>query len=310
MARRGQTLAHERLRGSATTDANTSAPSSSGRRAASSSRRRWSRSAISTIPCAGKYTVDRYLDDLEKRYGGIDACCSGRSIRTSASTTATSTTCCATCPAASPDVRQMIADFHRRGVRVLFPVMPWDTGTRDEGEPLWTTAAKLMAEVGADGINGDTISGMPRDFRTASDATGHIRSSSSPRTLSVGRRRRLAEHDLGLLEVSVRAHGQQVQVARAAAHGQRLPALGARQDRRPAVRLLQRRRLRELGEHLGHLEPDHSPRCRGAAAHRHDRAAVRRSAGQPDWEPHTPTLQYGVFASKWPGSRRRPCGRW
>jgi gamma-glutamyl hercynylcysteine S-oxide synthase len=24
-------------------------------------------------PIAGKYTVDRYLDDLEKRYGGIDA---------------------------------------------------------------------------------------------------------------------------------------------------------------------------------------------------------------------------------------------
>ena len=24
-------------------------------------------------PVAGKYTVDRYLDDLEKRYGGIDA---------------------------------------------------------------------------------------------------------------------------------------------------------------------------------------------------------------------------------------------
>ena len=24
-------------------------------------------------PVVGKYTVDRYLDDLEKRYGGIDA---------------------------------------------------------------------------------------------------------------------------------------------------------------------------------------------------------------------------------------------
>ena len=23
-------------------------------------------------PVAGKYTVDRYLDDLDKRYGGID----------------------------------------------------------------------------------------------------------------------------------------------------------------------------------------------------------------------------------------------
>ena len=29
----------------------------------------------------------------------------------------------------------MIADFHRRNVRVLFPVMLWDQGTRDVGRP-------------------------------------------------------------------------------------------------------------------------------------------------------------------------------
>ena len=39
----------------------------------SCSRRRWSRIAIFTIRVAGKYTVDRYLDDVNKRYGGIDA---------------------------------------------------------------------------------------------------------------------------------------------------------------------------------------------------------------------------------------------
>jgi hypothetical protein len=40
---------------------------------------------------AGRYTVDRYLDDMQRRMGGIA--------------------------------------FHKRGVRVLFPMMPWDQGT-------------------------------------------------------------------------------------------------------------------------------------------------------------------------------------
>src|SRR5208283_2111298 len=68
---------------------------------------------------------------------------------------------------------QMVEDFHRRGVRVFFPTMPWDNGTRDVGVPYWEATAKLMAEIGADGANGDTFSGLPRAYRLASDATGH-----------------------------------------------------------------------------------------------------------------------------------------
>ena len=67
----------------------------------------------------------------------------------------------------------MIADFHRRGVRVLFP--SW-CGTRARATracPTGTATARLLAEVGADGVNGDTLDGMPRAFRTASDETGH-----------------------------------------------------------------------------------------------------------------------------------------
>ena len=76
-------------------------------------------------------------------------------------------------PGGLPGLRQMVADFHRRGVRVLFPVMPWDVGTRPEGVPLWVAAARDMKAIGADGINGDTMGGIGREFRKASDNCGH-----------------------------------------------------------------------------------------------------------------------------------------
>jgi len=60
-------------------------------------------------------------------------------------------------PGGVAGVRQMIADFHKRGVRVLFPMMMmWDQGTRDPGKTWPYEIASLMAEIGADGINGDT----------------------------------------------------------------------------------------------------------------------------------------------------------
>ena len=112
-------------------------------------------------PVAGKYTVDRYLDDLEKRYGGIDSvlvwsvyCNIGIDHRNQHDLVRA-------LPGGLPGVRQMVADFHRRGVKVLFPVMPWDAGTRDEGVPLWTAIARTLKEVGADGVNGDTSRACP-----------------------------------------------------------------------------------------------------------------------------------------------------
>ena len=70
-------------------------------------------------------------------------------------------------------MKEMVADFHRRGVRVLFPNMPWDVGTRPEPRSMAETIAGLLAGIGADGVNGDTFSGLPRSYRVASDATGH-----------------------------------------------------------------------------------------------------------------------------------------
>ena len=76
-------------------------------------------------------------------------------------------------PGGIAGVKQMIADFHQRGVRVLFPMMMWDQGTRDPGKSWPDAIAALMAEVGADGINGDTQDGVPLAFSLAADKTGH-----------------------------------------------------------------------------------------------------------------------------------------
>ncbi len=124
-------------------------------------------------PIAGKYTVDRYLDDLEKRYGGIDAVLIWPTYPNMGIDNRNQHDLIRSMPGGVAGVKQMIADFHRRGVRVLFPMMMWDQGTRDQGVPWPDAIASLMAEIGADGINGDTQDGVPLAFSLAADKAGH-----------------------------------------------------------------------------------------------------------------------------------------
>jgi gamma-glutamyl hercynylcysteine S-oxide synthase len=124
-------------------------------------------------PVASHYTVDRYLDDLEKRFGGIDSVLIWPTYPNMGIDNRDQHDMIRAMPGGVAGVRQMIADFHRRGVRVLFPMMMWDQGTRDPGKPWPEAIAALMAEIGADGINGDTQDGVPRAFSDASDKAGH-----------------------------------------------------------------------------------------------------------------------------------------
>jgi formylglycine-generating enzyme required for sulfatase activity len=124
-------------------------------------------------PVANRYTVDRYLDDLEKRYGGIDAVLIWPTYPNMGIDDRNQHDMIRSMPGGIPGVKQMIADFHRRGVRVLFPMMMWDQGTRDPGLSWPDAIASLMAEIGADGINGDTQDGVPLAFSLAADKIGH-----------------------------------------------------------------------------------------------------------------------------------------
>ncbi len=124
-------------------------------------------------PVAGKYTVDRYLDDLEKRYGGIDAVLIWPTYPNMGIDDRNQHDMIRSMPGGVTGVKQMITDFHRRHVRVLFPMMMWDQGTRNPGMPWPQAIASLMKQIGADGINGDTQDGVPLAFTEAAEKAGH-----------------------------------------------------------------------------------------------------------------------------------------
>jgi len=124
-------------------------------------------------PVAGKYTVDRYLDDLDKRYGGIDAVLVWATYPNMGIDDRNQHDMVRAMPGGVEGLKQMVSDFHRRGVRVLFPMMMWDEGTRDPGASWPDAIAAFMKEIDADGINGDTQDGVPLAFSLAADKVGH-----------------------------------------------------------------------------------------------------------------------------------------
>jgi gamma-glutamyl hercynylcysteine S-oxide synthase len=124
-------------------------------------------------PVAGKYTVDRYLDDLDKRYGGIDAVLIWATYPNMGMDDRNQHDMVLSMPGGVEGLKQMVADFHRRGVRVLFPIMMWDQGTHDPGASWPDTIAQFMKDIDADGINGDTQDGVPLAFSLAAEKLNH-----------------------------------------------------------------------------------------------------------------------------------------
>jgi gamma-glutamyl hercynylcysteine S-oxide synthase len=124
-------------------------------------------------PVAHEYTVDRYLDDLTERYGGIDAVLIWSTYPNMGIDDRNQLDMVRSMPGGIEGVRRMVEDFHRRGVRVLFPMMMWDQGTHDPGKPWPDAIAELMKEIDADGVNGDTQEGVPLAFSAAAEKIGH-----------------------------------------------------------------------------------------------------------------------------------------
>jgi formylglycine-generating enzyme required for sulfatase activity len=124
-------------------------------------------------PVAGKYTVDRYLDDLEKRYGGIDAVLIWATYPNMGIDDRNQQDMVRSMPGGVEGVKQMVSDFHRRGVRVLFPMMMWDQGTRNPSTAWPDAIAVFMKQIDADGINGDTQDGVPLAFSVAAEKVNH-----------------------------------------------------------------------------------------------------------------------------------------
>ena len=123
-------------------------------------------------PVARTYTVDRYLDDLERRYGGIDSVLIWYIYPNIGIDNRNQTQLAHDMPGGLEGLKTAVQDFQRRGVKVFLPTMPWDNGTHDQQQADWDAVTGLALAAGADGVNGDTYNGVPRAFRDAADAAG------------------------------------------------------------------------------------------------------------------------------------------
>ncbi len=250
-------------------------------------------------PVAGKYTVDRYLDDVEKRYGGIDAVLVWSTYPNMGMDDRNQHDMVRSMPGGIAGVQQMVADFHRRGVRVLFPMMMWDQGTHDPGTSWPQAIAEFMKELNADGINGDTQDGVPLAFSRAAEKTGHplaFEPEGSPADEAVA--------------WNVMTWGQyKFPFAPwwTASNGWRPVTWSTSPTGGIAIRqmICNLRSSTEWDGRAGKIFGEF-----GMASRRAMQRATRRMATiergvapflvSPEWEPLYPTIAYGIFASRWP----------
>jgi formylglycine-generating enzyme required for sulfatase activity len=251
-------------------------------------------------PVQRRYTVDRYLDDVDKRYGGIDSILLWPVYPNIGIDNRNQFDLLRDMPGGIPALRQMVADFHRRGVRVLFPNMPWDVGTRQESVALPVAIAKLLAEIGADGVNGDTFNGIPRSYRVASDATGHP----------------LAFEPEGYPTSDEMLNWDSMSWGYWKYPAIPMVSRGKWLETRHTVNVCDRWNKNKTDNlqaaffnGAGYETWENVWGIWNGITER-DAEAIRRIAKierrfapfltSPEWEPHTPTLQDGIYASKWP----------
>jgi len=255
-------------------------------------------------PQSGHYTVDRYLADLKRRYGGIDAVLIWPSYPNLGVDDRNQFDLVRDMPGGIAGVREMVEEFHRHGVRVLFAYNPWDRGTRPEARPDWEALARLMAQVGADGVNADTMPAVPPIFRTASDQTGHPIAFEPENGLS-------GDVDIALgwnnLSWGYWKYPFEPMVSKNKWLEPRHMVNVCDRWARDKTESLQAAFFNGVGyeswENIFGVW--NSITDRDAEILRRMGTIQRAFAGlliSPLWEPHTPVLQYGVFASKFTGA--------
>jgi iron(II)-dependent oxidoreductase len=265
----------------------------------------WDRSFYD--PETGEYTVDRFLADTESRIGPIDAVLIWHVYPNLGVDDRNQFDLLRDLPGGIPALRQMVEKFHSRGVKVFFPLIAWDTGTRDEGASVSVAVSQLLKDIDADGVNFDTLESVPAQFRQASDAIGH------PLALEPQfdiRDESLAWSNLGWNDW-VTWEGKEYPFAPMVSKSKWFEPrhMVNLTDRftRDKTDSLQHAFFNGQGyatlENLWGFWYGTTPRDAEAILRftRVERA-LAENLRSPDWEPHTPTLQSGVFASRFPAA--------
>jgi hypothetical protein len=159
-----------------------------------------------TIGKDGDYTVQKYLDDVSTRYGGIDSLLMWPTYTNIGADDRSQFDLFEAMPGGIKRVRQIVEELHAAGVKVLIPYNPWDEGTlrcRPGGATCGGNANltaetsknssycdgpatsqhpgfcdarimdSLIQEMDADGFNGDTMGIVPKEFYSVSVGLNH-----------------------------------------------------------------------------------------------------------------------------------------
>lgn len=256
-------------------------------------------------PAVG-YTVDRYLDDLEARFGGVDSVLVWYIYPNIGIDDRSQFDLVHALPGGVPALKQVVADFHRRGVRVFLPTMAWDNGTRASDATDWDRLADLVMATDADGINGDTYSGVPLAFMQACEARGR------PVVLQPESTAHAGDHHLPW---NVQSWTKRIP-------NESIPVIVKLKWLEPRHLVnIENRWSRERTHDLqhawfngiGYVAWENVFGCVNMFTER-DGETLRRVAtvqrrfaplfSSHDWRPYEQTLQQGVFASRWPGEGR------
>ncbi|MBA3676856.1 MAG: SUMF1/EgtB/PvdO family nonheme iron enzyme [Sphingosinicella sp.] len=255
---------------------------------------------------SGRYTVDRYLDDLEGRFGQVDSVLIWYIYPNIGIDDRSQFDLARDLPGGVEGLKGVVDDFHRRGVKVFLPTMPWDNGTRPGSKPDWELMADLVAATGADGVNGDTYSGVPRAFHKACLAQGR------PVVLQPETTSQAGDH---ILSWNVQSWSKRIP-------DEPVPAVLKLKWLEPRhIVNIENRWSRSRTNDLQHAffngigyvawenvfgfwnqltERDGQTLRRVAAIQRHFWKLVT----SPGWRPYERTLQFGIFASRFPGERQ------
>lgn len=247
-----------------------------------------------------KYTVDRFLNDVDSRYGGVDSVLLWHTYPNIGIDDRNQYDLFRDLPGGIPATKALVDEFHRRNVKVFFPVMLWDQGTRDEGKPDWVAIEEELTAVGADGINGDTLNGIPRVFAETAGSLHHPLALEPE--LSVASDEMLAYNPMNW---GYWRYDFVPSVSRYKwLETEHMVQLCARWSH-DHTDDLQQAFFNGIGfeswENVWGIWNQMTPR--DAEALRRIAIIERRFAPMlhsKSWEPHTPMLQYGVFASRWP----------
>ncbi|MHC4110939.1 MAG: formylglycine-generating enzyme family protein [Planctomycetota bacterium] len=118
----------------------------------------------------GKYTIESYLDNGTRRFGGYDAIVLWQAYPRIGFDDRNQFDFYRDMPGGLKGLRELSRAIHKRGVKVFIDYNPWDTGTRREGKSDIDSLVGLVEVIEADGIFLDTLHEGTKEFRAKLDA--------------------------------------------------------------------------------------------------------------------------------------------